>query len=500
MGAAYGGLNQSWEAGMSGGRHGAGSGAPARRRFVRVLAAGPIGALIAVGLSVIPTTTVQAQVVRQTRAAEVAGPLPAGAQVRGLPFPARHAALYWAGNPDAVVTVEFTTDGTRFTTPVRVEHDEVGMQRGNGETYGTILPAGGATSARVTSDRPLGRLTILALTEEAATVQKTEVPKNPAGAQAVDPVVVPRSGWNADERLRFDRRGKELWPPVFQTVQKLVVHHTAGANGESGEAAKATIRSIYYYHSVTQGWGDIGYNFLIDAAGVVYKGRHSHAPGSSADTLTGENTTGQGVTAGHAFGYNSGTVGVAMLGTYTGVDAPDATKSALKSLLISKAKVHGLDTAKQGLYTSPVNGTQAVFENLPGHREVPGNATDCPGGYFQDSVLRLMRSEIQAAAGPADVTPPADPSALNATASRRSAVVSWPASAGDSGNGGGTSGLAGYDIWRAPAGGTPVRIASTTGLTWTDTSRANGAVYDYYVKAYDGAGNRGAGTKAAKAL
>jgi hypothetical protein len=469
------------------------------RRLARGLVAGPVGALIAVGLSVIPSTTVQAQVVHHTRAAEVAGPLLAGAEVRALPFPTGHAALYWAGNPEAVVTVAFSTDGARFTAPVRVEHDEVGMQRGNGETYGAILPAGGATSARVTSDRPLGRLTVLALTEEAV-VEKTEVPKNPAGAQTVDPGVVPRSGWNADESLRFDRRGKELWPPVFQTVQKVVVHHTAGANGESGEAAKSTIRSIYYYHSVTQGWGDIGYNFLIDAAGVVYKGRHSHAPGSSADTLTGENAAAQGVTAGHAYGYNSGTVGVAMLGTYSAGDAPEPTKAALRSFLISKSKAHGLDTAKQALYTNPVNGTQATFENLPGHREVPDNATDCPGSYFQDSVLRFMRSEIQLVAGPADVTPPTDPSVLNASLSRRNAVLSWPASVGDTGSGGGTSGVAGYDIWRAPAGGSPTRIASTTALTWTDTSRATGATYDYYVKTYDGAGNRGAGRRAAKAL
>ena len=54
---------------MSGGWRGAVAGASRSRRFARVLAAGPIGALIAVGLSVIPSTTVQAQVVRHTKAA-----------------------------------------------------------------------------------------------------------------------------------------------------------------------------------------------------------------------------------------------------------------------------------------------------------------------------------------------------------------------------------------------------------------------------------------------
>jgi hypothetical protein len=461
------------------------------RRLSRLFMAGPIGALIGVGLTLIPASTVQAQVVHHTRAAEVAGPLD-GTEDRRLPFPTRHAALYWAGHPEAEVTVSFSADGETFGPAFQVEHDEVGMHRRNGETYGSILPAAGAITARVTSDRQLGRLTILALTEGGTSVATTEVPGGQAGAQAAAAEVVSRAGWNADEKLRFDRKGKELWPPEFHTVQKLVVHHTAGANGDAGEAAKATIRSIYYYHAVTQGWGDIGYNFLVDAAGIVYKGRHSHAPGSTADTLTGENAAGQGVTSGHAFGYNSGTVGVAMLGTYSTVDAPQATKDALKNFLVAKATAHGLDPAKVALYTSPVNGTQAAFENVPGHREVPNNATDCPGAYFQDTVLRFMRTEMQLVAGPADTTPPADPSTVKGASSRRAATLTWPASTGDTGSGGGVSGVAGYDVWRSTAGGPLTRLGSTSGLAYTDSVPPRGTS-TYVVRTYDGAGNRSAG-------
>ena len=469
-------------------------------RLRRLLAAGPIAALVGVGLALIPVTTVQAAVVHHTEAAEVAGPLN-GAEVRALPFPTRDAALYWAGNPDAQVTVAFSVDGVRFRPAVAVEHDEVGMQRQNGETYGALLSAGGATIARVTSDRPLGRLTILALREGGTSVQETVVPAGQARAQTATDAVVSRGEWGADEKLRFDRRGQEVWPPVFQTVQKLVVHHTAGANGESGETAKATIRSMYYYHTVTQGWGDIGYNFLVDAAGVVYKGRNSHAAGSTVDTLSGENAKAQGVTAAHAFGYNSGSVGVAMLGTYSSVDAPAATKTALKDFLVAKARAHGLDTAKRGFYTNPVNGTQVEFENIPGHREVPDNATDCPGGYFQSSILPQLRSDMQGLAGPADTTAPADPTTVAASLSRRSAVVTWTEVKADTGtSGGGTSGVAGYDVWRATPGGAPARIASTLTLTYTDSSRAQGATYEYYVKTYDGAGNRSPGRKAPQAL
>jgi len=180
-----------------------------------------------------------------------------------------------------------------------------------------------------------------------------------------------------------------------------------------------------------------------------------------------------------------------MLGTYSSVDAPAATKTALKDLMVAKARAHGLDTAKQGLDTNPVNGTQATFENVPGHREVPENATDCPGSFFQAAVLRFMRSEMQSLAGPADAMPPADPSTVNATVSRRSAVLTWSASSGDTGTGGGgVSGVAGYDVLRATPGGTPVRIASTTGTTFTDNTRVQGAVYEYVVQTYDGASNR----------
>ncbi|MDX6410305.1 MAG: hypothetical protein QOE13_3376, partial [Gaiellaceae bacterium] len=86
-------------------------------------------------------------------------------------------------------------------------------------------------------------------------------------------------------------------------------------------------------------------------------------------------------------------------------------------------------------------------------------------------------------------------------AAKRAVTLSWPGSIGDNGTaGGGTSGIAGYDVWRAPAGGPPTRLASTTALSYTDGSRAQGTTYDYYVKTYDGAGNRSAGVKTAKAL
>src|SRR5437879_4018889 len=88
------------------------------------------------------------------------------------------------------------------------------------------------------------------------------------------------------------------WPPEFYPIQKLICHHTATQNRDPDPAA--TIRSIYYYHAVTQTWGDIGYNFLVDESGRIYEGRYSR-PYPTGAYPTGEDATGKGVTGAHAY-------------------------------------------------------------------------------------------------------------------------------------------------------------------------------------------------------
>jgi hypothetical protein len=84
------------------------------------------------------------------------------------------------------------------------------------------------------------------------------------------PKVITRAQWGCNEKLRFDAAGKEIWEPEYYITEKIIVHHTDTPN--DGDPA-ATVRSVYYYHAITQGWGDIGYNFLIDRNGNVYEGR-----------------------------------------------------------------------------------------------------------------------------------------------------------------------------------------------------------------------------------
>jgi N-acetylmuramoyl-L-alanine amidase len=321
-----------------------------------------------------------------------------------------HLAVHWQRARAARVRVALSRDGRHFGRARAVELDDVFEARPGRETYGAIIVAHRVRAVRVFTDRPLRRLTVLWLDDSGRPVRSLA---RKASVGYPQPKVVPRVDWGANESYRFDSSGQEIWPSAFYPVQKLIAHHTATRNNDPDPAA--TIRSIYYYHAVTQGWGDIGYNFLIDEAGNVYEGRHTfdHASGSSP---TEENSLGEGVTAAHAQGYNSGTVGIAILGTLTNQDATPAARSALERLLAWESDHHGIDPQGSSLYTNPVSGTQATFPNIAGHRDVA--ATECPGGVFY-ATLPTIRSEVAAMLG---ATAPAPAFSLSATPATQSVV------------------------------------------------------------------------------
>ncbi len=219
------------------------------------------------------------------------------------------------------------------------------------------------------------------------------------------PPIVPRSEWGADESLRSGSRS-------FAPITKAIVHHTATLNDEPDPRAR--VRAIYRYHVQGSGWDDIGYNFLIDRAGQIYEGRwaRDYGPG---EPHSGEDRTGLGVLGAHAYGFNRGSVGVALLGTYSsaGVTASDAALGALSDLLSWKFATRGIDPHGASGYTK-ADGSVTSFANLCGHRELLSTA--CPGDALQqrldevrDQVAdRMAASRAVSATAPAsvDIAPP----------------------------------------------------------------------------------------------
>ncbi|MFN8533749.1 MAG: N-acetylmuramoyl-L-alanine amidase [Dehalococcoidia bacterium] len=190
-----------------------------------------------------------------------------------------------------------------------------------------------------------------------------------AGRSALGGSVISRAQWGADERLRFSK-GEERWPVEYAPVEKVVVHHTVTQTEEADPAA--TVRSIYVYHATlvdpkpdgSAGWGDIGYNLLVDWRGNVYEGRFG----------------GPGAVAAHARGYNTGSAGIAFLGTYSGAYIPAASEEGFASVVSSSFGF--LDPFGSSFFADK------SLANICGHRDCL--STECPGnfGYRQLPNLR----------------------------------------------------------------------------------------------------------------
>ena len=312
-----------------------------------------------------------------------------GEQAVALPFAASHVALHWPGNPGAVVTVALSPDGRTYGPPTTVEPDEMGDRAGSTETYSGVIVADGARYVRVTTDRSMPTLAIVAMdSHENQTLQAGS--GSVANAAVSQPSIISRAAWGADESLRFDSQGLDRWPEVFEPIQKFVIHHTATANNDPNPAA--TVRAILRLDAITKGWGDIGYNFLIDAQGRIYEGRYSR-PYAKGEIPTGEDLAGNLVTGGHVLGFNSGVVGIAMLGTYSSVDVTPAARAALERLLAWETERHGIDPLGSARYVNPVSGVAKTFPNIAGHRDLA--ATACPGSRFY-ATLPTIRKDVAA--------------------------------------------------------------------------------------------------------
>lgn len=176
------------------------------------------------------------------------------------------------------------------------------------------------------------------------------------------PDYLDRMGWCPDGSCPADAS------PAFTMVTHLIVHHSAGSNTSSDWSA--TVRSIYDFHVFTNGWADIGYNWLIDPNGVIYQGR-------------GDNIRGA-----HFCGTNTGTMGVCVMGDYTDVlPMPDAI-SSLQDLLAWKTC--DVELVADGTAFHSSSGLDLM--HISGHRD--GCATQCPGNTFYPT-LSAVRDSVK---------------------------------------------------------------------------------------------------------
>ena len=174
---------------------------------------------------------------------------------------------------------------------------------------------------------------------------------SPEGACDLPPSVS-RSVWGANLGLQNDKQYKNT--PGFAPVTHLIVHHSAGDNTSTNWAA--TVSSIFDYHVNSNGWSDVGYNYLIAPDGTLFYGRGG----------------GLNVIGAHYCGKNTNTMGVCMMGNYMTVAPSDTAWATLERIFAWKAVESNINPS--------ANAPLSDLGSIPvvnGHRS--GCATDCPG-------------------------------------------------------------------------------------------------------------------------
>lgn len=176
------------------------------------------------------------------------------------------------------------------------------------------------------------------------------------------PRITTRRGWGADEKLR------EKGFVYTKKVKAAFVHHSDTGNNYRCSQAPSVIRGIYRYHVRSMGWRDLGYNFLVDKCGNIYEGR---AGGVSKPVL-----------GAHTLGFNSNSMGIAVLGTYSSKKPSSAALKAIARLTAWKVGLYGMNPRgktylKSGGGNLYPKGRKVRLNVISGHRD--GFATNCPG-------------------------------------------------------------------------------------------------------------------------
>lgn len=172
------------------------------------------------------------------------------------------------------------------------------------------------------------------------------------------PTLVERSTWGAEREVASRLN------PVGQKWRKITVHHSAEIPGFTlnghYDNSVAALRKIQRYHIHENGWGDIGYHYLIDDSGRVFEGRSDRWQGAHA--------------GGDA---NVGNLGICLLGDFRGHQPSPAALDSLRRLI---------DEYRS---TNDIPRDQVV-----GHKDIKN--TECPGKHLASWVRAYSGGQLAA--------------------------------------------------------------------------------------------------------
>ncbi|MGW3915038.1 N-acetylmuramoyl-L-alanine amidase [Streptomyces sp. NPDC005070] len=229
-------------------------------------------------------------------------------------------------------------------------------------TESQTQPSTGSASPSPTGSAP----------ESASPTATTTVPPAPQST-VPRPPITSRAGWGADESISPEEPG---YLPGGR-IKAVVLHHTATSNDYTCAEAPAVIRAVYAYDVQQLTWKDIGYNFLVDKCGTVYEGRKGGVD--------------RPVMGAHAYGFNSETTGIAVIGDYSDVAPSREAMTSVARLAAWKLGQYGVDPTGTATLTAGATGpnyfrrtweagARMTFPVIHGHRD--GYNTVCPGDAY----------------------------------------------------------------------------------------------------------------------
>ncbi len=265
---------------------------------------------------------------------------------------ARLGVLWDAADPDAL-ELRTSADGARWSAwerPLRSSSEDgahVGRLDRDATFYQYRVPPGRPAPSFLSLE-PL-RHAPAAATEESGAAeapgQLTQGLGTPIGAITIHS----RADWGA----RAPKCSTATSP------YRATIHHTVTPTSDS-MSAEARLRQIQSYHMDTQGWCDIGYNYLVSRDGRVWRGRGAQVLGA------------------HVEDDNTGNVGISFMGTYTSTKVTDTQLCNGAKLL---AELH---------HDFPAIGLNRT--DVKGHRQ--RGSTACPGDALYGQIDAMLRKAV----------------------------------------------------------------------------------------------------------
>ena len=302
------------------------------------------------------------------------------------PGPFRSLGFFWHGAPGRVQVRLQLADGSFGPAAPLAEAEDL-----NEGARGPGAAAGDATVGAL--HHAYGQSAVAALLEFAGPCELQDLslvwilpetgavpPPSPAPGAGPrgypKPPVNDRASWGAD-------------PPQcgysYSPVTHIAIHHTASASeywSTSWSECASNVKATQSYHMYTNGWCDIGYQYLVCVHGQIWEGR------GGGDDVVGAHD-----------GYNRGSMAISNMGYF---HAPynqtlnAAMIDAIGELGAWKCDQQGIDPWGSSYYL----GYGGTMTNIYGHRDV--SLTACPGdlAYAEmDTIRATIDGKLQGGGG-----------------------------------------------------------------------------------------------------